>query len=138
MDAFAFGNALPGPIATKPAMYVGHDLAGWSGAVAALLGATVPTLVVLLLVAQAVMRAKDNATLRAAITGIRPVVVALLLLVAWDFAPSALGGLGQIGAHWPRWALAAASLFLTLAHSLHPVNLIVLGAGAGMLFGPSR
>lgn len=138
LDAFAFGNALPGPIATKLAMYVGHHVAGWPGAVAALFGATLPTLLLLLLVAQVVLRAKDSPVLRAAITGIRPVVVALLLLVAWDFAPSALGGLSQLSEHWPRWALAAASLYLTLAHGLHPVILIVLGAGAGMLLGLGR
>lgn len=135
LDAFAFGNALPGPIVTKLAMYVGHQVAGWPGAAAALLGATLPTLVLMLLVARLVIRAKNNGALQAAITGIRPIVVALLLLVAWDFAPNALGGVGEIGVNWPRWAIAAGSLFLTLRYEWHPVVLILLGAGVGVVLG---
>ena len=32
VDAFAFGNSLPGPIATKIAGYVGYQVAGVGGA----------------------------------------------------------------------------------------------------------
>lgn len=135
LDAFAFGNALPGPIVTKLAMYVGHQVAGWPGAAAALLGATLPTLVLILLMAQLVTRAKNNGALQAAIAGIRPIVVALLLLVAWDFAPNALGGLAEVGANWPKWVIAAASLYLTVRHDVHPVVLIVAGAVLGMVLG---
>ena len=39
LDAFAFGNALPSPIATKLAAFTGYHVAGWPGAFAALLGA---------------------------------------------------------------------------------------------------
>src|SRR5690606_11727003 len=91
LDAFAFGNALPGPIVTKLSAYVGHQVAGWPGAAAALAGATLPTMLLILLAVRLVLRGKENQWLRAAIDGIRPVVVALLLLVAWDFAPRALG-----------------------------------------------
>lgn len=135
LDAFAFGNALPGPIVTKLAMYVGHHVAGWPGALAALLGATLPTAALILLVAQLVVRAKHSTWLQSAIAGIRPVVVALLLLVAWDFAPSALGSLGQVASLWPRWLIAAASLVLTVRYDVHPVVLILVGAGVGMILG---
>lgn len=145
LDAFAFGNALPGPIITKLAAYVGHQVAGWPGAAAALAGATLPTMVLILLAARLVMRSKENQWLRAAIDGIRPVVVALLLLVAWDFAPRALGisgaaeaGNGLVAAvanHWPLWAIAAASLVATVRFKVHPVPLIVVGAVLGLAFG---
>lgn len=135
LDAFAFGSALPGPIVTKLAFFVGHHVAGWPGAVAALLGSSLPTLVLMLIVIGLLTRAKDNEALNAAIGGIRPIVVALLLLVAWDFAPAALGA-GDAGlAFLPlRWIVAAVSLVATLRFRLHPVVLIVAGAGVGMLF----
>lgn len=135
LDAFAFGNALPGPIVTKLAFYVGHQVAGWPGAAAALMGATLPTLALILLVAQLVIRAKNNQSLKAAIEGIRPVVVALLLVVVWDFAPNALGGVGELLGGWPLWLVAAASLYLTVRHDFHPVVLILAGAAVGMMFG---
>ncbi|HET8986507.1 MAG TPA: chromate transporter [Trueperaceae bacterium] len=151
LDAFAFGNALPGPIITKLSAYVGHQVAGWPGAAAALAGATLPTMVLILLATRLVMRGKENPVLRAAIGGIRPVVVALLLLVAWDFAPRALGmasasasasaadavlaWLSTVRAAWPLWAIAAASLIATVRFKVHPVPLIVVGAVLGLLFG---
>lgn len=135
LDAFAFGNALPGPIITKLAFFVGHQVAGWPGALAALLGASLPTLLVMLVVVGLLLRNKDNRVLQAAIGGIRPIVVALLLLVTWDFAPAALGALAQFGSAWPRWLIAAASLLATLRFKVHPVVLIIAGAGLGMLFG---
>lgn len=147
LDAFAFGNALPGPIVTKLAAYVGHQVAGWPGAAAALAGAALPTMVLILLATRLVMRSKQNPLLQAAIDGIRPVVVALLLLVAWDFAPRALGiangvvgnpgagPLAAIAAAWPLWAIAIASLIATVRFNVHPVPLIVVGAALGLLFG---
>lgn len=137
LDAFAFGSALPGPIVTKLAFFIGHHVAGWPGAAAALLGASLPTLLLMLVVIGLLTRAKDNEALTAAIGGIRPIVVALLLLVAWDFAPAALGaGAGAEGpAFLPlRWLVAVVSLVATLKFKLHPVVLIVLGAAVGMLF----
>src|SRR5690606_38965392 len=145
LDAFAFGNALPGPIVTKLSAYVGHQVAGWPGAAAALAGATLPTMLLILLAVRLVLRGKENQWLRAAIDGIRPVVVALLLLVAWDFAPRALGLaaaagldadlLAAVGRSWPLWAIAAASLVATVRFKVHPVPLIVVGAALGVLFG---
>lgn len=135
LDAFAFGNALPGPIITKLAFYVGHQVAGWPGAAAALLGATLPTLLLMLVVVGLLLRNKDNRVLQAAIGGIRPIVVALLLLVTWDFAPAALGAPAQLGATWGRWLIAAASLVAILRFKVHPVVLIVVGAALGVAFG---
>src|SRR5690606_17857743 len=42
-EALAFGNALPGPIATKLATYVGFHVAGTPGAVAGVAGIVLPT-----------------------------------------------------------------------------------------------
>lgn len=134
LDAFAFGNALPGPIVTKLAFYIGHQVGGWPGAAAALIGATLPTLVLMLVVVGLLMRNKQNRLLQAAITGIRPIVVALLLLVAWDFAPAALGSAPGFGGAWLPWLIAAVSLVATLRFKVHPVPLIVGGALLGVLF----
>lgn len=135
IDAFAFGNALPGPIVTKLAMFVGHHVAGWPGALAALFGATLPTLALMLLVGRVVLQASNNGSLQAAIAGIRPIVVALLLLVAWDFAPTALGDWNSLSNTWPLWLIAAASLYVTVRHEVHPVVLILAGAAVGITLG---
>lgn len=133
LDAFAFGNSLPGPIATKMAGYVGYQVAGWPGAVAALVGVSVPTVLAMILLATLYLRFKDNPAIEGFLKGVRPVVIALLALVVWDFAPKALG----IGGHWERtllvWGLAVCAFFLAVKFNVHPAALILIGGGLGAL-----
>jgi chromate transporter len=135
LDAFAFGNALPGPIATKLAGYVGFQVAGVLGAAVALLGITAPTIVAIVALASLYLRYKDRAFVQDFLSGVRPVVVALLALVVWDFAPSALLAFDAWLANWPLWLIALLALAATLRFDLHPALLIVLGGGAGLLLG---
>jgi chromate transporter len=135
LDAFAFGNALPGPIATKLAGYVGYQVAGVAGAAVALLAITGPTIVAIIALASLYLRYKDRAFVQDFLYGVRPVVVALLALVVWDFAPSALLALEAWWANWPLWLVTAAALVTSLRTDVHPALLIVLGGGAGLLLG---
>jgi chromate transporter len=133
LDAFAFGNALPGPIATKLAGYVGYQVAGGPGAAAALLGISAPTIVAMVALASAYLRTKERPGVQRFLSGVRPVVVALLALVVWDFAPTALAPGGFAWGHWPLWAIAGAALFVSLRTKLHPALLIVVGGVLGWL-----
>jgi chromate transporter len=107
LDAFAFGNALPGPIATKLAGYVGYRVAGWTGAWVALLGLTVPTIVAIVGLAALYVQHQDSRGW-GFLTGLRPVVIALLVYTV-AFAPSALGPCARGAPTWLRWGLAIAS-----------------------------
>lgn len=133
LDAFAFGNALPGPIATKMAGYVGFQVAGWPGAVAGLAGITAPTIVAIVALASVYRRFRDRDVVQRFLTGVRPVVLALLALVAWDFWPAAM----QVdGLRWgvaPLWLILAAALAASWRTKAHPALLIVLGGVAGWL-----
>jgi chromate transporter len=130
LDAFAFGNALPGPIATKLAGYVGYRVAGWAGATAALLGLTVPTIVAMIALAALYVRYGDAPVVVDFLTGLRPVVIALLVLVVVTFVPSALGPLRAWRDNLPRWALAFGAFALAVSLDVHPALLI---AGGGLL-----
>jgi chromate transporter len=134
LDAFALGNALPGPIATKLAGYVGYQVAGISGAIMGLLGITLPTILAMVALASVYTRYRDHLVLVNFLRGVRPVVVALLAMVVWDFAPSALGRPAEWLENWPLLLLVAVSLVLTLRFKVHPALLIVLGGLAGVLF----
>jgi chromate transporter len=133
LDAFAFGNALPGPIATKLAGYVGYQVAGIPGATIALLGITAPTIVVMIALAALYARYRRLTIVQDFLGGVRPVVVALLAVVVWDFTVPALLPTRSLGADWPLWLIAAAALFATLRTNLHPALLIVLGGVAGLV-----
>ncbi|MDR1961901.1 MAG: chromate transporter, partial [Gracilibacteraceae bacterium] len=43
-DAIAAGNALPGPIATKMAAYIGYKIAAWPGALVSVTATILPSI----------------------------------------------------------------------------------------------
>ncbi len=133
LDAFALGNSLPGPIATKMAGYVGYQVAGVAGAAAGLVGVTVPTAVAMVLLLGLYLRFRENPAIARFLKGARPVVVALLALVVWQFAPRAFGTPGQWFGNWVLWALALVAFVLSVRFNVHPAFLIVAGGAVGML-----
>jgi chromate transporter len=138
LDAFAFGNALPGPIATKIAGYVGYRIAGWPGALAALLGLTLPTIVLMVALAALYAEHREVAWVQAALTGLRPVVIALLILTVVTFAPSALGPSGAWGREPLRPLITLLALAAALWGGVHPGVLILAGGALGLALGRPR
>ncbi|HEX7039069.1 MAG TPA: chromate transporter [Trueperaceae bacterium] len=134
LDAFALGNALPGPIATKMAGYVGYKIAGPVGAAVSLIGLTAPTIVAIVLLFTAYLRFRDVPAIGGFLRGVRPVVIALLAIVVWQFAPSAFGAPATWLNNWPLWLIALAAFVLTLRFDVHPIYLIVAGGALGIFF----
>jgi chromate transporter len=132
LDAYAFGNALPGPIATKLAGYVGYKVAGPGGALSGLLGMTVPTIVAMLILGGLYFRYRDTEALAGFLRGVRPVVVALLLMVVWQFVPSAFGPPAQWLGSWALWLVATVAFVLAVFYNVHPAALIVAGGLLGI------
>ena len=134
LDAFALGNTLPGPIATKMAGYVGYKVAGPLGAVAGLVGVAVPTILAMLLLLGLYLRYRDLPAITGFLRGVRPVVIALLALVVWEFAPRAFGAPGDWLGNWLLWLLALGSFALAVRFGVHPAALIVAGGVIGAVF----
>jgi chromate transporter len=132
LDAFAFGNALPGPIATKLAGYVGYRVAGWAGALTALLALTVPTILAMVGLAALYVEYQESPWVAGFLTGLRPVVIGLLVYTVVIFAPGALGPLRAWRSNVLRWCLAIAAFVAAVAFGIHPGLLILAGGVAGM------
>lgn len=126
VDVLAAGNALPGPIATKMAVYVGYHAAGVVGAAAGLLGMLLPSTVLMLTLAGILTKWSDHPRVAGALSGVRPVVVAMLAWVVVELAPSGVQG-------WTGGALVVAAIVL-MALKVHPAWLIVGAALFGGLF----
>ena len=78
-DLIAIVQSLPGVFAVNTALYVGHKIAGKRGAVAAMLGAITPSIVIILLLATIFREYRDLPVVERVFKGIRPCVVALIL-----------------------------------------------------------
>lgn len=132
LDAFAFGNSLPGPIATKLAGYVGYEVAGVAGAVSGLLGVTVPTMIAMIALASLFKRVEKHWAAVSFLNGVRPIIVALLALVVWEFTPSAFQAYGGWSTVLPL-AMAGLTALLTIRRSVHPIACIALGGVVGLV-----
>jgi chromate transporter len=126
LDALAFGNALPGPIAVKLAAHVGMQAGGWLGCVVALAALNLPSIAMMLGLAALYARYRDAPSVAGAMAGVRPAVVGLLAYTAWSLAPDGVRNV-------PAGVIALAA-FVALVLKVHPAVVIAGAMGIGMFF----
>ena len=78
-DMITIVQMLPGVFAVNTALYTGYKIKGLWGAIAACLGAIIPSIVIILIIAVFFLDYKDNPVIESIFKGIRPCVVALIL-----------------------------------------------------------
>lgn len=132
--ALAFGNALPGPIATKLTMYIGYKAAGYLGALVALIAVTLPVGIIMIALAGVLLRFKDSPYLKGMVSGIRPVVFVMLAMLAFDFAGYAFQPKGQAPFNWVPFAIAALYFISVYYLKLSPIWGVVGSLLVGGLF----
>lgn len=76
----AMVHAMPGIFNVNLAAYLGFRLNGWKGCVAALLGMLLPPVCVLIVFSTFFMQLRDLPAVSSFLRGVRPVIVALVLL----------------------------------------------------------
>ena len=117
-DIIVLAQSAPGILAVNMAIYTGHKLRGFKGALAASLGAVLPSFVIILLVAMLFTGLKDDPTFIKIFKGIRPVAVGLILLPAVRMARKGCRS-------WWAWLLLAASLVAVALLKISPVWIIL-------------
>lgn len=129
-NTLAIANALPGPIATKMAGYIGYQVAGWLGAVVSLVALVAPTVLALTLLLHVMARYKDLPAVQGMIMAIRPVVAVLLAILVWEFVDKSYRTAGLL-----QTVLFAAGALLALqVLKIHPSIVVVASLAAGALF----
>ena len=78
LNMIALAQAAPGLIAVNSAIFIGHRLSGWKGTLAAVLGAVLPSVLIILLIAMFFQQFKELPWVEAVFKGVRPAVVALI------------------------------------------------------------
>ena len=124
-DMIAVVQSLPGVFAVNSALYVGHRVAGTKGALAAMLGAILPSITIILLLATIFREYRDQPVVERIFKGIRPCVVALIL------APS-LRMIKSAKVTWKTAIIPIATVFLIWWCKISPAY-VILAAIAGSL-----
>ena len=118
LNMIALAQAAPGLIAVNSAIFIGWRVGGWRGVCGAVLGAVLPSFLIILAIAMVFQDWKEIPAVEAAFKGIRPAVVALIAAPLVKLAKSAK--IGWITALIP----IAAALLIRLGH-VNPVWVIL-------------
>ncbi|MCR6596490.1 chromate efflux transporter subunit ChrB [Bacillus halotolerans] len=95
-EILAIANALPGPIATKMAAYLGFKLKGTLGAIIATLAHILPTCLAMVALFAAVNVLSHSAVVAGMIGAVTPVIAVMLGIMAYEFGQKALKGFGWV------------------------------------------
>lgn len=123
-DVFALSQSVPGAVAVNSATFIGHRIGGAKGALAALLGVSLPTFVLVLSLGIFYFFIHDNPKIEAAFVSIRVTIVAIIVYAAIQMAKTAI--------------VDKATFFIMLAgvpalFFIHPIVAILLGALSGIV-----
>jgi chromate transporter len=134
-DVVAMGNALPGPIATKMAGYIGYEVGGWMGATVGLFATVAPSLIIMLGLVSWLYRHKESPRVKRMSSWVKPTIAVLLAILAYEFLAEAfvnttLGGIGWL----QTLAIAVISYLLLEIRKVHPALVIALTLGYGAVF----
>ena len=78
LNMIALAQAAPGLIAVNSAIFIGWRVGGWRGVAGAVLGAVLPSFLIILAIAMVFAQWKEQPAVEAVFKGIRPAVVALI------------------------------------------------------------
>ncbi len=83
-DVIAIAKMTPGPFAVNTATFAGMKIYGLSGALMCTLGVILPSLIITTIVARFFFSYNKHRVVQGALSGIRPVVVALIAYAVWS------------------------------------------------------
>ena len=89
LNMIALAQAAPGLIAVNSAIFIGWRIGGWKGVCGAVLGAVLPSFLIILAIAMVFSEWKELPAVEAAFKGIRPAVVALIAAPLFKMAKAA-------------------------------------------------
>ena len=129
-EVLALGNGLPGPIATKMAGYIGYQQAGFLGSTVAVFATVAPSLILMIILLQLLMKYKNSPQVKRMSQYVRPTIAILLGAMAFKFIDNSLEGVGII----QTALLMVASFLLMEKWKVHPALVIIGALAYGTIF----
>jgi chromate transporter len=129
-EVLALGNALPGPIATKMAGYIGYEQAGILGAAVGIFATVAPSLILMIGLLSLLYKFKESPKIKRMSAYVRPTIAVLLGVMAYSFFKSSYVDSGV----WQTVFLILASFLLLEKWKVHPAYVIVGALVYGAIF----
>ena len=127
LNMIALAQAAPGLIAVNSAIFIGWRVGGWRGVIATVLGAVLPSFVIILAIAILFQDYHQYPAVEAVFKGVRPAVVALIAAPLCRMARSAK-------ITWTTALVPIAGALLIWLVGLSPVWIIITTVVATLLY----
>ncbi len=129
-EVLAIGNALPGPIATKMAGYIGYEQGGILGAAVGIFATVAPSLILMIFLLGILYRFKDSPKVKRMTNYIRPIIAVLLGVMTFNFFFNSYIDAGALQTAF----LIIVSYLLLEKWKVHPAYVITASLAYGGLF----
>ena len=140
-DMIAISESTPGPVGINMATYAGFKTVGIPGGILSTLALTVPSIIIILIIARFLEGFQDNKYVKAVFAGIKPAVTALIAVAVMQIFKVSLFEISDTnGIFTPRIAsmIIAVIIFIMVqwkkTKKLHPALWFLIAALAGIIF----
>ena len=127
VDIIGISQMTPGPVSVNSATFVGYKVSGIVGSIFATLGITVISFILVSIASKAIDKFKESKYLKAALLGMRPVLIALIINAFISLAKDAYVDVKSI----------IVTLIVggcLLSKKIHPILTIVIAGLLGIIF----
>lgn len=118
-DIIALAQSAPGVLAVNMSVFAGYRLRGVKGSIAATLGATLPSFLIILAIAMVFSGYQDNPVVVRIFKGIRPVVVSLIVVPMIRMAMKNNGT-------WWAWAITTGAMAGVAFLQISPIWILLV------------
>ena len=127
MDILVVSQSLPGTLAINCCTFIGYKLNGVLGGVLAMLAVSLPSFIIILLVATVFMKFRDNYYVNLAFKGIKAAVPMLILVAIVSLSKGVKRNARNL-------IIMVFALIALVIFDIHPVLVIAISAIYGLIF----
>lgn len=125
-DIIGISQMTPGPVAINSATFVGYKVSGVLGSVIATLGVITTSFILVTVINKLLDKFKESKVIKAALLGMRPILIALIIYAFFDLAKEAYIDIKSI-------IITLIIGVILLSKKVHPILVIVIAAVLGVV-----
>lgn len=119
-------GSAPGGVGVNAAAYIGFRKAGVAGAVAAVIGMTLPPFFIVIVLSLVYLFFQENPKVEAALMGVHGAVIALIVMAAYRMAKSSIFDTSTT-------VVSIGGFLLLFMANIHPLVILLAGLAAGIV-----
>jgi len=140
IDFIGISQSTPGAFAINIATFIGFEQAGIIGAIFTTLGVVLPSFIIILIIAMAFKKFKENQYVKGFLSGISPVVPGIIMSVAVTFILRSIFNVVDLKFSDFKVQIGAVIIFIVafsvskLKKRVHPIYIVLISAVMGLVF----